>query len=382
MSDPKKPSDSSDLRARLGLGSSAPPSGKPNVPAPAFGASPLPPPAVAPLGKSPVVPPPAVGGGVPAPVFGAKPQLDVAPPPFLAKKKKKVRRIVQEEYEDVDPIEDPKARARMRLMIIICVIIAVPVMGVSFYVGKSRQDWALHSRSAGDAATLAEKLTKATPVLEEVQAKTAAAYSKAQSKEIDEGYVEYARDVSERRPLASADLDMVNYAAFEPEVVDQLFAHTRLLERLWGEMTSHRNLTKRDLAALQSATKMGTPHNQVRFGVVLMSLDAETFGGSVGVVGNPGVNDEGVATLDVQVRPGRPAHALKVWTEGPFGDTPADWVIPLDPAQTAPEGGALAKSEQSHWVRYMERLEELRELSGRAVKLNADLLRQVQAVAN
>jgi len=361
--DQKKPQGVDDLRSRLGLGSSsAPPQGSPDVPPPALGGSGVPAPLIAPPGggssdvpppavgsSGPMaVPPPAVGGGVPAPVFGAKPQLDVAPPPFLAKKKKKkIRKIIQEEWEDVDAVEDPAARAKVRRMAIVCLFISLPVIAGTFYFGKSRQGWALTGRSRGDATELTEKLTKATSVLQEVQTKAGSALSKGQAHEVDESFVAYARDVSERRPVGSGDLDMVNYAAFEPEIVDGLFGLTRTLDQLWGKMATHRNLTKTDLAALQGASKMGTPHEQIRLGVVLMNLDAETYGASVGILGNPAVNDEGAATLDVQVRPGRRSHAMKTWTKGPFGDTARDWVIPVDPRQTA-EGEPLSKAERGH----------------------------------
>ncbi len=310
MSDPKHPSNTPDvLRDRLGLGGTSPaPTPGGDVAPPAFGGGgEVPPPALGGDG----VPPPAFGGSnVPAPDLGLAPQLDVAPPPFMAKKKKKrieKKQVVIEEevYVDAGEIIDPKAAGRRRITTIVCVVLALPLFVTFFWVGKSRQNWALEDRSRENAGTLLEKMTKAGPVLQGVQSRTAAALSRAQANEIDEEYITFTQNVAKQRPLSNADFDMLNYAAFEPVVVDRLYELNRLLEVLWGKMASHRNLTRNDLNALKAAPHMDVPATQTRFGVALMNIYEDVYGVNIGVISNPGQDADGHRTLDLQVRPGR-----------------------------------------------------------------------------
>lgn len=381
---------SDDLKRRLGIdgggsaapaassGSVPPPAVGSNVPPPAFGGSAVPPPAV---GSN--VPPPALGGSnVPAPFLG-RPQLDVAPPPFAAKKKKekKVRRIVEEVYEDDGPIIDKKAVARRRKIIAISIVVALPAFFGMFYFGKSRQTWALMDRSRADAAKLLTSVTKARPIYEEVQAKSGAALSKAKAGQVDTGFLNYARDVMESRPITNSDVDMLNYAAFDPETVDLGFELMRVTDTLWSDMSNHRGLTKTDLDALQSASKLGVPRTQTRLGVLLIPLDSQTLGANVGVISNPGVNDEGQATYDLQVRPGRRSHAFKTYSNGEFGEKINEWVIPVDPGQTG-EGGALEKAQDSHFDLYTDRLSTINKLAGKALQMQGTLAQKLQALSN
>ncbi len=357
-----------------------------NKPGQPFGGVAVPPPAVgsnvpAPILGGGVAPPPALGANVPAPFLG-KPQLDVAPPPFMTKKKKEkvIRRIVEEVYEDVGPIIDPKAKARRRMTIILSLVISLPVFLGMFYIGKSRQSWALTDKSRVDATKLLETVNKARPILEQVQAKTGAALTKAKANQIDSGFLNYARDMNENRPITNSDVDMLNYAAFDAATVDLGFELMRATERLWGQMSSHRGLTRPDTKALQSVSKMGGSARQNYFGVVLMLLDPMTFGANIGIVSNPGVDDDGAATLDLQVRTGRMPHSVKRYTSGAFGEKINQWVIPVDPAQTGP-GGGMEKSGESHMDLYIHRLRDLSKLAGTAVQLQGQLAQKLQAVS-
>jgi hypothetical protein len=332
-------------------------------------------------GDSSAVPPPvvAVGSSLPAPTFG-KPQVDVAPPPFLVRKKeKKVRRIVEEVYEDAEPVVDRFAAARRKQMAIISLALALPMLVGMFWVGKSRQNWALMDRSQKNATKLLGTLTKAGPVLEVVQAKTAAALAKAKANELDTGYLDFTLEMAETRPITNSDLDMLNYAAFDSKTVDQAYLFLRTIEELWGNMTSHRNRSKNDLNALAKAKQMPVPPTQPLLGMVLTKLDEETLGGNLGLLSNPG-NDEGQETMDLQVRAGRRPGQYKVYDQGSFGEKVNRWVIPLHPRETA-KGTPLANGVDSHMVLYRKRLEELNNLSQRASKLQGELVNQLQGIS-
>jgi hypothetical protein len=373
MSDPKQPSNpSNDIRQRLGIGG-APPfqSGDGNVPPPAFGGG--------------AVPPPAFGGGgmVPPTGLGLRPSADVAPPSFLQKKKKKrekvIREVIEEVYIDAEPVVDKKGIARRRKMIITCSLIAVPMLLAGFYIGNSRQNWALMDRSRADAATLTEKLTKAAPVIQDVQAKTSAALNKANSDQIDDEYITYTQNMAKQRPINNSDLDMLNYAAFSPETVDGLYEFNRLVELIWSEMTSHRNATRQDLDALSNLGFMGAKASQTLYGVALTNLYEDVYGANIGLISNPGQDEEGHKTLDIQVRTGRKSHPYKLYTKGAFGEKVSNLVIPIDPALSAP-GGPLVGADDSHMTEYTKRLSHIRDLTQKTLQLHSELLGRLQSI--
>lgn len=342
----------------------------------------MPPPA---LGGG-VVPPPSFGdSAVPAPDLGLGGRVDVAPPPFMSKKKKKriekKQIIIEEEvYVDVGEVIDPKAAGRRRFTSIICVVLALPLFFAFFWVGKSRQNWALEGRSRDAAGTLVEKMTKAGPVLQKVQSRTAAALGKAKASEVDEDYITFTQNVAKQRPLSNADFDMVNYAAFEPEVVDRLYELNRMLETIWAEMASHRNLMRNDLQALNSHQHMEVPATQIRFGVALINIYEDVYGVNIGVISNPGQDADGHRTLDLQVRPGRKSHAYRHYLKGSFGEKVKNWVIPVAPEQTAP-GAPLEDAEGSHMKQCIKRLTEINDMTGKAVKLHGELVNQLRAIS-
>ena len=332
------------------------------------GASPLPPPV---FKSGSAIPPPALG----------RPQVEVAPPPFLVRRKRKrIRKIIEEVYEDVGPVIDRRAVERRKKLIIVCAVLAVPMIAAFFYVGKQRQTWALMDRSRSDASKVLQKLGTAGPAIEKVGARTGAALNKAKSYEVDSGYLEFTREMIDQRPITNSDLDMLNYAAFDPETVDACYAFLRTTDLLWGEMSAHRNLTRTDLDALQSYRDLDVPPTQTLYGVLLTPLDQYTLGANVGVVSHPSKNDDGEETLDVQIRPGRKAHTIKRYRSGPFGKKIGDWVIPVDPAQSA-DGGPLAGADESHWELYIKRLEKLNSLANKAQTLQGELVQKLQSIS-
>jgi hypothetical protein len=69
-----------------------------------------------------------------------------------------------------------------------------------------------------------------------------------------------------------------------------------------------------------------------------------------------------------------------VYSRGPFGKKVNDWVIPVDPAQSA-EGAPLAKADESHWVGYIKRLEKLNALVLKAQALHGELTQKLKAIS-
>lgn len=379
MSDPKQPTNPNDIRQRLGVGGTGSPSSpKP----PGAQSSDVPPPA---FGGGGAVPPPSFGkpGSVPPPGLGFKSAADVAPPSFMQKKKKKkekrIREVVEEVYVDAAPVIDRKAAARRRLIIIVCVVVAIPLLGVGFWLGKSRQNWALEDRSRADAATLVGKLNKAQSIIQQVADRTTGSLNQAKSFEPDEGYIEFTLNMAKQRPISNADLDMLNYATFEPQTVDGLYELNRLLEDIWAKMGAHRDLTRHDLDALKSAGFMGD-RDQILYGVVLINLYEDVYGANIGIISNPDQNSEGHKTLDLQVRAGRKAHPYKLYTKGAFAEEVNEYVIPADPAVSA-DGGPLEDAEPSHWDDYTQRLTEIRDLANRALRLHGELLNKLRAIS-
>lgn len=378
-------SQSDDLKKRLGLdGAGAAPFGGQDsggVPPPVVGggANVPPPPA---LGGGAGVPPPVFKGGaaIPPPALGKR-SVEVAPPPFLVKKKRKlIRKIIEEVYEDVGPVIDRKAIARRKKIIIVCAAIALPVIIAFFYIGNQRQTWALTDRSRMDASKIVTKLTKAGPIYQQVQERTSAALTKGKANEVDTGYLNFTREMFDQRPLTNNDLDMLNYAAFDAQTVDESFELLRVSDLIWGEMAAHRNATRVDLDALQSHSALGVPRQQTVYGVLMTPLDQWTLGANIGVISHPSKNDAGETTYDLQVRPGRKAHPIKHYTKGPLGKKISEWFVRLDPAQSA-DGGALAKADDSHWTLYLRRLNKLNRLAGKAISLHGELTQKLGAIS-
>lgn len=377
-------SQNDDLKKRLGIDedSSAQPGGQESggVPPPVVGGGANVPPPV--VGGGAAVPPPVFNpsSAIPPPAFGKK-AVEVAPPPFLVKKKRKlIRKNIIEVFEDVGPVIDRKAIARRKKIIITCAVIALPMIIAFFYIGKQRQTWALTDRSRLDASKIVANLSKAGPVYQQVQERTAAALVKGKANEVDTGYLNFTREMFDQRPLTNNDLDMLNYAAFDPQTVDQSFELLRVSDLLWGELAAHRNATRVDLDALQSHSSLGVPPQQTLYGVLTTPLDQWTLGANVGVISHPSKNDAGEPTLDMQVRPGRKAHPIKHYTKGPFGKKIGEWVIRMDPAQSA-DGEPLAKANDSHWTLYIQRLDKLNRLAGKTISLHGELTQKLGAIS-
>jgi hypothetical protein len=346
---------------------------------------------------SPVIPPP-VGAAIPPPVgaavpppagIGLKPPAGhgAATPAYMQPQQpakqpeKKPAEPAKPVFVDTEPVIDTKAIAARRWMIRVCLILAIPVLGVGFCIGKSSPDWNLAERSREDATTLLEKLNKTGPVLEEIQSKTAAALNKAGSNEVDEDFVGFIEEKCQERPFQMGDVDRNNFLVFEPTTVDKLYDFAQLVDRVFADLGIHRNFTRQDVNAIKNAGFMGEKANQVVLGAVLMNIYDDVYGADIGVVSNPGLDSDRNKTLDVQARAGRPSDPLKVYTKGSFGDKASGWVIPLDPAITGP-GGPLEGAEESHSEAYNRRLTKLNERLNKAIKMHGELVSELNAIVN
>jgi hypothetical protein len=339
-----------------------------------------------------VVPPPAIGGAVPPPAgigLGPKPAgagVGVSPPGFMAPPQaakpaeKKPVEPPKPAFVDTEPPVDQKAVKFQKMLIRICMILAIPFLVTGFCIGKASPDWNTMARSGQDATELLGKLKATGPMIESVQQKTAAALTKSSSNEVDESFLDFIEEKITDRPFQVGDVDRNNYLAFQPETVDKLYDFAQAVDRIWADLGIHRNFTRQDINAIKSVGFLGEKRSQVVLGAVLMNLYDDQYGVDLGVVSNPGLDSDRNKTLDVQARAGRPSDPLKYYTKGSFGDKASNWVIPLDPAVTA-QGGPLYGAEESHWDAYVRRLNKLNERITRAVKLQGELTSELSAIA-
>lgn len=314
--------------------------------------------------------------------MGSSPPGFMSPSPALGPgpADKKPEEPPKPAYVDTEPPVDQKAVKFQKMMIRICLILAIPFLITGFCIGKSSPDWNTLARSGEDATELLGKLKTTGPMIEAVQSKTAAALSKAGSNEVDESFLDFIEEKITDRPFQVGDVDRNNYLAFQPETVDKLYELAQTIDRIWADLGIHRNFTRQDLNAIKNVGFLGEKRSQVVLGAVLMNLYDDQYGVDLGVVSNPGLDSDRNKTLDVQARAGRPSDPLKYYTKGPFGDKASNWVIPLDPAVTG-QGGPLYGAEESHWDAYLRRLNKLNERITKAAKLHSELTAELNEIA-
>jgi hypothetical protein len=274
---------------------------------------------------------------------------------------------------------DEKTAKSGRRTLVLCIALGIPALIIGFCVGKTSPDWTLEDRSVENAKTMLEKMVKAGPVIQEVQAKTAAAVTKAEANQVDEEFVTYLEEGIQDRPFTASDLDRVNYAVFEPQTVDNLYEFAVLIDRTWLDLANHRTATKADVNAIKNIGFMGEKSSQVVLGLALMSIYDDMYGGVLGVISNPSLDSDRNKTVDVQARPGRPSDPLRIYTSGAFGEKISDWIIPIDAAVTG-SGGPLEGSVKSHWDSYVARLGKIGEEVETIVRMHGELTAKLRAI--
>jgi hypothetical protein len=377
---PKKPRNIKDLKARLGR-TIAPQTG---------GAGPVLPPNLGAPGGAPE----AITPAKTAPAF---PGADVAPPPFLQKRKKRkaadpfaageagaggpreVRIVVDEK-----PVDDSEV-GRVQRFRTIAIVAGVALVGVVLGYGSGstmadRRQYNAAVREGRDlyntVRDVSSEVQKARRLVD--QAVATAKGGPGKKPAVDYKAVEELRAM--KKPFTANDFARKRYQAFKSSTVDALFTYYNDTNMAWDKMATLAATTAGDqrralldkaaaaadeMAAMQTGCVPDEVDNQLACGLVY--LHARTEGDGLG----PG-------EINVSLTPTGRTFKKKVYTGGDLSKNPSDVVLLTDARRSL---GVLG-NRASEFATYQRHLLELKQLMDKVVEAQGRLERELGEVAS
>lgn len=386
---PKKRRNIKDLKARLGK-TIAPQKGGEGgaVPPPNLGQGGG--------GEGPVPPPGNVGQGGGA----AFPGADVAPPPFLRKKKAKkkasdpfaageagegggpreVRLVV-----DDKPVEDSEVgRVQRFRTILIAVVVALVAVGVGYGAGSTNAGREQYNIAVNDGKEIFQKVRTASDEVQKARRHVDAAVSAAKGGPGKTPAVAY--DAIEglramKKPFTATDFARKRYQLFKPATVDALFEYYNNVNMLWEKFSSlaATTLPKQRRAVLNKAAEAADDMATMQTGCVPDMVDEQLACGLVYVHPREEGDELKPGEINVSLTPSGRTFPKKVFTGGEIeGDGAKDYVILTDKKRSL---GVLG-SRANEFAEYQRDLLEIKQLMDKTMENQGRLERELGEVAS
>ncbi|MFW6050341.1 MAG: hypothetical protein ACODAU_04160 [Myxococcota bacterium] len=377
---PKKRRNIKDLKARLGK-TIAPQQG----------------------GGGGAVPPPNLGAGGGAPGAGksggpAFPGADVAPPPFLQKKKKRqaadpfaageapaeggpreVRLVV-----DDKPVEDSEVgRVQRFRTILIAVGVALVAIGVGYGAGSTMAGRQQYNAAVRDGKDIFRKIQEASDTVQKTnrlvnQALSAAKGGPGKDPKVAYDAIEQIRSIEQ--PFSASDFARKKYQLFKPATVDSLFDYYNKVITAWDkfEGLAATTLPKQRRAVLDKSAEAAGEMSSMRTGCVPDVVEEQHVCGLVYVHPREEGDKLKPGEINVSLNPTGRTFAKKVFTGQSLGDNASDYVIITDTERSV---GVLGK-RASEFSEYQRDLMDLKEHMEATMETQGRLERELGEVAS
>lgn len=378
---PKKRRNIKDLKARLG---------KTIVPQQEGNAGPMPPPN---LGQGPA---PGANPGQAQKKAPAFPGADVAPPPFLQKKKprkaadpfaageaqagpREVRLVV-----DDKPVADHEVgRAQRFRTILIASAVGLVAVGVGYAGGSTMAGREQYNAAVRDGKDIFHRVQHASDEVQKAhrlvnEAVDAAKGGPGKPPVVDYQAIQGLRAL--KKPFNAGDFARRRYQLFKPATVDGIFEYYNDVNQLWAKFTSlaATTLPTRRRAILDESAKAANDLATIQTGCVPDIEDKETMCGLVFVHPREEGDKLKPGEINVSLTPTGQTFAKTVFTGQDLTSNPSNYVIINDTKRSL---GVLG-NRASQFAGYQQDLLEIKKLMDSTTEVQGRVERALGEVAS